>query len=320
MRFFIAAGRVFFFLSAVLLFIGSAYSQPSLRRQMDFDNDAKADLAIFRPSDSKWWILKSNGGFTTQAFGIANTDFMTPGQFDNDGKADIAVWRDTTGQWFWLNSSNFTMNIRIWGTTGDEPVARDYDGDGRTDLAVVRRSGGIMTWWILQSTGGFRQINWGNSTDFTAPGDFNGDGFFDLGVQRPGPSATSPATFFIFQPVTSSFSTIQFGQSNDLVVPGDYDLDGKTDIAVVREGDTPDDFLTWFVRRSTNGTTYSRAWGVTGTDLLVQNDYDGDGRTELAIWRNTDGRFWILNIQTNVVTTRAWGQPNDLPIASFDTH
>lgn len=320
MRFFFAAGRAFCFLSAVLFCINPVFSQDSLRKLMDFDNDGKADLAIFRPSDSNWWILKSNGGFGVQPFGIANTDFMTPGDFDDDNIADIAVWRDTTGEWFWLNSSNFTFNIRTWGVTGDEPVARDYDGDGQTDLAIVRRSNGIMTWWILRSSGGFQSFNWGNSTDFTAPGDYNGDGFYDLAIQRPGATSTSPATFFIFQPVVGGFQEIVFGQSNDLVVPGDYDDDGKTDIAVVREGATPTDFLTWFVRRSSDGTTYSRAWGVTGTDLLVQNDYDGDGRTELAIWRNTDGRFWIINTLTNVVTTRAWGVSNDLPIASFDTH
>src|SRR5262245_29133574 len=126
----------------MLLLVFSATAQVSLRRALDQDNDGKADLAIFRPSTNVWYISKSGGGINIQTFGLANSDYMTPGDYDNDGKGDIAVWRDTNGLWFFIRSSNGTIGGMQWGLTGDEPVARDYDGDGITDFAVVRRTGG----------------------------------------------------------------------------------------------------------------------------------------------------------------------------------
>ncbi|MEK7856304.1 MAG: VCBS repeat-containing protein, partial [Acidobacteriota bacterium] len=202
---------------------------------------------------------------------------------------------------------------------GDEPIARDYNGDGRTDLAVVRRSGGVMTWFFFYtSTNSFESRQFGVSTDFTAPGDYDGDGKFDLAVQRPGASPTSPATFFI--QTSTSFDVVNFGQSNDLVVPGDWDGDGKTDIAVVREGATPAANLTWFVRQSLNGQMLQQTWGVTGTDLNAQNDYDGDGKTDYGIWRNSDGKFYVFNPVNGNINVVSWGAPNDFPVASYDTH
>jgi hypothetical protein len=158
----------------------------------------------------------------------------------------------------------------------------------------------------------------GISTDFTAPGDYDGDGKFDMAVQRPGATPTSQSTFYI--QTATSYQVIPFGESNDLVVPGDWDGDGKTDIAVVREGSTPTSNLTWYVRQSSNGQMTIFTWGVTGTDLLAQNDYSGDGKTEYAIWRNTNGRFYIFNPVNGNISVINWGEPGDFPVASYDTH
>ncbi len=320
MRSFLAAfGKSAFFAALVSVMAVSTFAQVTLRDAIDSDNDNKADYTIFRPSNNRWYILRSGGTIREQEFGVANTDFMVPGDFDGDGFGDIAVWRETDGNWFRLNSSSNTFTIHTWGQPGDEPIARDYDGDGKTDMAVVRRSNGVLTWFLFySSTNGFESRQFGVSTDFTAPGDYNGDGKFDLAVQRPGASPTAAATFYIQTAV--SFDTYTFGQSNDLVVPGDWDGDGKTDIAVVREGATPAANLTWFVRQSSNGATLQRTWGVSGTDLNVQNDYDGDGKTDFGVWRNTDGKFYIYNEVTGGISVISWGAPNDFPVASYDTH
>ena len=105
------------------------------------------------------------------------------------------------------------------------------------------------------------------------------------------------------------------------MVPGDYDGDGKTDLAVVREGAAPTDNLNWYYRASTTGQMVGPyPWGVTGTDLLAQNDYTGDGKTDLGIWRNSVGRFYVFNPANGGITVVNWGQPSDYPIASYDTH
>ena len=321
MKFFTSFGKAVLLASAVLVITLPAISQISLRNAMDADGDGKADFMVFRPDGGLWWrYFSGDGSFSVQQFGSANQDFMTPGDYDGDGKGDIAIWRDTDGVWWWFRSSDNTVNAVQFGATGDEPVARDYDGDGKTDHAVVRRVNGEMIWYILRSTDlGYQAGQFGASTDFVAPGDYDGDGKFDLAIQRPGPTPTSPATWFISLS-SGGFSIFQFGISTDLIVPGDYDGDGKTDVAVVREGPTPDSPLIWFILQSSNGEALVYQWGVTGTDLTVQNDYDGDGKTDVAVWRDTDGTFYVRNSRTGTMSVFQWGSPSDFPIAGYDTH
>jgi hypothetical protein len=300
----------------------SVSAQLSLRKALDTDADGKADFTVFRPSNNVWYTSKSAGGFSFTQFGLTGQDYPTPGDFDGDGKGDIAVWRDTDGVWYYLKSNGNVFGGVQFGATGDEPVARDFDGDGKTDPAVVRRTNGNMIWYVLRSTdGGFSAVQFGLSTDFTAPGDYDGDGKFDYAIQRPGADAASQSTFYILKSA-GGVTIVGFGLSNDLVVPGDYDGDGKTDIAVLREGATPTSNLVWYVLRSSDGAFFFRSFGLTGSDLATQNDYDGDGITDIAVWRDTDGNFYVLKSNTNFTSYfgAPWGSASDYPVASYDTH
>jgi hypothetical protein len=52
----------------------------------------------------------------------------------------------------------------------------------------------------------------------------------------------------------------------------------------------------WFLLRSTDNVMIWDRFGTAATDLLyVHGDYDGDGQTDLAVWRSGAGRrFWVL--------------------------
>jgi hypothetical protein len=116
-------------------------------------------------------------------------------------------------------------------------------------------------------------------------------------------------------------TVVGWGLSNDLIAPGDYDGDGKTDITVVREGSTPTSNLSWYVRRSSDGGLFATSFGLTGSDLNAQNDYDGDGKTDVAVWRNTNGTFYVqTSSNINNTLVYQWGIPNDFPVAGYDTH
>jgi hypothetical protein len=313
------AGKVCAAVTLITLFAASSFAQISLRKALDTDGDGKADYPIFRPSDQNWYILKSGGnGANIQQWGVPNTDFPTPGDYDGDGRADIAVWRDTTGVWYIINSADGTVNAVQWGVSGDEPVARDYDGDGKTDFAVARRTNGIMVWYVIKSGGGIDAQQWGVSTDFTAPGDYDGDGKFDFTVQRPGATPSAQATFYVHQS-SGGVNVIDWGLGDDFAVPGDYDGDGKTDFAIVRQVPSQNNALVWYILQSQTFTARVVTWGVIDTDLICQADYDGDGQTDIAIWRNSTGQYFVIGSSSGLNLVQ-WGAPNDFPVASYDTH
>ena len=313
------SGKISAFFVCLLSLTISGFAQISLRKAVDTDRDGKADFTVFRPSNSVWYTMKSGGGYSYTSFGIANDDFVAPGDFDGDGKGDISVWRDSTGVWYRLNSSDNTFSATTFGQSGDEPVARDYDGDGKTDLAVVRRTNGQMIWYYLGSkNGNFSSMQWGSSTDYTAPGDYDGDGKFDYAIQRPD-AANGQSVFYILT-ATGNVTIKQWGKDTDINAPGDYDGDGKTDLAVIREASTPEAALTWYVLQSSTGNYSALSFGATGTDLNVQNDYDGDGKTDIAVWRDTTGTFYYYGSASNSVTSVQWGASGDFPVAGYDSH
>ncbi len=271
-------------------------AQPSLRAALDFDGDGKADRTIFR-SDENYWHIKTQSFELHRPFGAASTDTIAPGDFDGDGKGDIAIWRETEGRFHYFQSSTNTAGSRQLGLAGDEPVARDYDGDGKTDCAVVRRTAGNLYWYIWESLSNLQVgYQYGISSDFPAPGDYDGDGRFDRAVQR---AAGGYLYFYVFQSTAGSFS-VQFGQASDLFVPGDYDGDGKTDIAVVR-GDDPNGNYEWYIRRSSDGSSLPAMYfGLPGrADVPVQADYDGDGKTDIAVWVGSSPYVFHVQQSTN---------------------
>ncbi len=132
----------------------------------DFDGDGFQDAAVFRPSNSVWYIYQSsNGQVRYVSFGLAS-DKLIPADYDGDSKTDIAVFRD--GIWYILQSTNNQIRYEYFGLSSDTLVPADYDGDGKTDVAVFRN--GI--WYLNQSTSGFKALSFGLSGDTAIPNAF----------------------------------------------------------------------------------------------------------------------------------------------------
>ena len=309
-------------LALMLLLAVPSFAQLSLRRALDYDGDGKADFSVYRPSNNVWYNrLSSTGGYTATQFGVSTTDAPCPGDYDGDGKGDVCVYRDTDGTFYFLRSSNGTFGAQQFGISNDEPVARQWDNDaaGRTDFAVVRRFNNQLVWYVLTNpatgAGTFSAVQFGVASDYPVPGDYDGDGKFDIAVQRSA-SMTGPATIYILKSSNNAVQTFQYGIGSDFFAPGDYDGDGKTDICAVRDSGTN---LTWYVLKSSNGTTAVTQFGSPITDLITQGDYDGDGKTDVAVWRDSTGVFYVQGSAGGFQAV-AFGSSGDFPNASYDTH
>jgi hypothetical protein len=266
----------------------------------DFDLDKVSDLSVYRPSEGKWYVLRSaSSSLDIVTFGAAG-DIAVPGDYDADGITDYAVWRPSTGQWFRTMSSNGSQVASSWGTAGDKPVQGDYDGDGKTDLAVFRPSTG--TWWILRSSNGQSSSTpFGISTDRPVQGDYDGDAKTDIAVYRDG-------TWYIVRSSDGSVQIANFGIASDKPVSGDFDCDGKFDLAVYRNG-------VWWTLNSLTGTAVAVPWG-NSTDIPVPADYDGDGTSDRAVFRPSTGDWFILRSSNSTSFGLHWGVNGDVPIPS----
>jgi hypothetical protein len=305
---------------------------------VDFNGDGKTDFAVVRntgggPGGQITWFINLNGTNTTygSAWGIA-TDTFVPVDYDGDGKTDIAVWRAiSSGQpsgnafFYILQSQTNTVRVEDFGQVGDDPtVVDDYDGDNKADLAVYRAGaapGAQSTWYYRTSPGGaISYVPWGQNGDFPAPGDYDGDNKADFVIQRN--NGGGQARFWMNQ-TTAGIDSVVFGTPSDNIVPGDYDGDGKTDIAVVRASAGQ---LNWYIRPSSTGTingSPTAIFGASATDFFAQGDYDGDGKTDVAVWRTsaTPGAsaFWALG-STSGAFSLPFGQSGDYPVANYNHH
>ena len=200
----------------------------------DYDGDRKTDLAVFRPSEGKWYIRKStDNSLRTVVFG-QNGDVPVPADYDGDGKADVAVFR--LGIWQILNSADGSLRTEQFGISTDKPIIGDFDGDGKTDLTVYRAG----FWYQYRSSQGVYVERFGSKFDKPVPADYDGDGKTDAAFYRP-----LVGIWYLLRS-SAGYTEIEFGTATDKPVPADYDGDGKADIAVHRAD-------RWYLHQSASG-------------------------------------------------------------------
>ena len=252
----------------------------------------------------------------------------TATDLDGDGRSDLVVYRKSTGTWMSLLSkqSYSSSQTGAWGIATDVPMAGDFDGDGRMDRTVYRPSNG--SWYILKSSSGFTSsmtIQWGVSTDIPLQGDIDGDGRTDPIVWRPSTGTwywlTSSSGYSYASAGARQWGAAAFG---DMPLVGDLDGDRRADLVVWRRSTG-----TWYWLPSTGGYNYAAArgqqWGNAALgDQPLLGDLDGDGRSDLTVWRGDGTWYWLPSSAGYIYAAAralSWGVPSlgDVPLlADFD--
>jgi subtilisin-like proprotein convertase family protein len=95
----------------------------------------------------------------------------------------------------------------------------------------------------------------------------------------------------------------------------DFNGDGKTDWTIVRNfGGGPNGKIVWITRYNGGGDQINKL-GAAG-DFFLPGDYDGDNRTDEAVWRpGAPGvaAWYILQSVTNTLRSETFGQTGDDP-------
>lgn len=234
-------------------------------------------------------------------------------------RTSLSVFRPSEGRWYTHYNLFGTTDDKSFGLSSDLPMPADYNGDGATDYAVIRTEGDKTVWYIANPGFGYYGINWGLSSDRALTGDFDGDGRADQVAVR---QTAQGLVWYIRQSADGALKAISFGLNSDRPFVGDFDGDGYSDVVVLRQTGQN---LVWYVLRSgvsEGGFHYSKYSSVQFglvSDTALAEDFDGDGKTDHAVYRSSTGVWYILRSKNNQVQSTSFGQTGDVPQpADFD--
>lgn len=217
-----------------------------------------------------------------------------------------------------LRYETFTLDPRWPGyaggrvTLGRKPPIRpglelDFNADGLRDLAVWEPAadGGTGTFKVLLSPsyGSVITFSAGPINSIPVAGRFNNDANTDLGFFVPGTTGAynSQAYWTLCYHTAGVFqcgSAIPFGEQRDVPLTStNFDANASTGEIALYRPDTRQFFWAYYPyayyysRTMTNG-----GQSPSNSFVVMLDDYDGDGRTDLAGWDPISSNAWTLPV------------------------
>ena len=134
------------------------------------------------------------------------------------------------------------------------------------------------------------------------PGDYNGDGKTDIGVFRP-----FNGTWYLRYRAWARPRPSNGGTDSTCPCPGTTTGMGRQTSRCFVRSMAPGTLV------SGMGTTAALQWG-NGLDVPVPGDYNGDGKTDTAVFRPSDGTWYLWYSGTVTTAGVQWGNGSDIPI------
>lgn len=271
----------------------------------------------------------------------SETNNLDYADINDDGKPDLVVCdRLNNTITVYPNStagSSITFGLKLDLSAGTNPynlALGDVDADGNIDVVVSNRGSNSISIFRNTSSGGM--MSFATRVDIAAAAhsaaiairDFDNDGLPDIAVQ----SIDLAGTVSFFRN-TSSGSFISFANRIELAIGGmlnniaaaDFNVDGKADLVLTNFASNQ---IMILQNNSTPGVLSFSAAGVFVTGLypegLAVGDMNGDGKPEIAVATNDDGRVYVYE-NTTVAgisfagTSKYIGSsPSDIKIAELD--
>jgi hypothetical protein len=268
----------------------------------DFNSDGRPDLASSNyngggggTGNGTVFLRNPTTGFSAEAgtYAVPGVSSVVAADFSGDLQPDLAFGSTATDSTyvFMRNAGpGFTAEGGAYAGTGHRTglVAADFNGDGRLDLASANNTGGTVSILLRNAANtGFtagQDITIGPQALKLTAADFNADGRVDLAATSYGADIVAVllgqgnGTF-----VAESGSPYGVGDAPYGVAAGDFNRDGAVDLAVANNAGMSVSVLL----RSGAGFVHDASspipTGQTGANGIVAADFDGDGRTDLAV-------------------------------------
>ncbi len=288
----------------------------------DFNGDGWTDFI----TGNGLVLNNGNGTFTSFPSALNNGFGENPfaaADLDGDGKTEVIT--------LMLNQPSYVGILRFDGTNAFDRTIYSpnsyfvtnnanvftgkFDANASTDVLVVSPSSGRSYSLRNDGTGSFTAEVLDRASAAVFADDFDEDGKSDLLVASNGRSTVgfTGKTFFEINTTFLKNTCTPSGQTRyvDLYGTGFSDFASWDPI----DGN-------WNSRSSvtTNPFRYADPWGGGSFgDIPAPGDFDGDGRTDKAVFRSSTGTWWVNRSSDGGFSVMQFGLQNDRPsVGDFD--